>query len=1452
MLNVTDTTAQQTFASSKSINLIPQVYAEWNYNTFYQPSITASTSTTEAVSNATLNTGLDLTSAGAWSGSGVSAGLAAGLGRVTGVRPTPNCIKFTMSGYSTQLSTVNKIKVSATAQNKFYKMVFWVKSSGFQTYGLPGTPTSVQVDASTGSGAYTYYYRVVPIGSNGQSTGLDYSVSPTDEYVFAGVPNTTIVFKITTTASAAAYKIYRSTTSADPNPVYIGTVGNSGAVVTVTDVIANTPINQFAPSNFTNEVYISPQIVFYNNATVTYGTYNIKTFKNTSSETFAPEGTIVADPIEWQKVEIWFGTNSDYTSQVFDRVHLLLNASADYQNASFYVDNIQVYEVTEFDYIANSYFPTDSAFMAGRPGESLLNPNLPNTSDYRYINSGKWNKTKKPCSLVAENPMVILNDVYPYKQYVPSIYDRYKYNVTQPGLAQPAIQAQYDNYMSINKLVIKFNTAFSSLTQFNIVFSLNTGDSTVSVQSTSAIDNGIMTLYYNGSTWSQTPWTTPPQLTSTGQLQNVYSNVKGIKIYASTNLVINTKFNAADAAKYSKELTSLGWIEVSPRLEIDITPLVLNLSVTKEITQEDNGLPLGTISSNDLALSISNIPVTYNSSPFTIFDNTSKEATFYNLMRQGVKFTCAWTSPLSSFTGTIPAGVFYSDGWDINDIEAVSVNAFDASKYLLMAIPAPHYSATNAGLVEIVSDLFNMCGFNDYNYDSLVNAVDQKTKISYFWSDEQKTVFEVLQDLFVSHQMGAFFDEYGILQFISLKTILNEYSSSGFTPDFLVTDTDTTVNSIAYAPNIIPSSYTENIGAKVGKVTINYKTANTQYSDNVGDQTATVGIMASKVDTARTIWQEETESALACSQISKSINPQDNYFYFDPTLITDMQRTIGSNFGDAFIGSEAISYEGLEYVFFPSNMSDITIRKTITNPADIEAAILEIKQYLSLLNINFKSINYYPTGKVLGVKRGKFNTPVQNHFVFDSSGTIGGTTSPSGYFNYYSMDASGNLTTATSGVKFSYGNAKISSGSAGQSSALSPNENSVNYNYFATSFKCSARHANTTNIGMFFGYVSSGSTAWYLTLSKPSPTQTGTKVVLGYGGPNQNAQNLQTSGTTVANQILGYDVYDGAEHRISIYITSPYVYIYIDGKQITKLKITSNLASLLPNSTSKFGSFVQLNPATTGIASATFTEIYAANFPIASYLKKRGQFVNFPRYHFQSEVFLNNIVHGIPNLVSHYLWQSKPQIRGIKFYDVKHSLSPALPNTAALQKVFYGQANASASGTSLVLERTNAWDVSYSPIAMTPFRSRFIAVNNSNQLVWLKAPGDKIGDLSIVPLQIIANYQQLSDQKMVERVIDKKYANTSVQLNTDWVQGEYDAYRILADITRLLGGFHRDVHIKIFGNPLIQLGDFVQMKYNLKRIGTADSVYYYVKGITQAFDSNGLSTSLVIKPMILS
>ena len=77
-------------------------------------------------------------------------------------------------------------------------------------------------------------------------------------------------------------------------------------------------------------------------------------------------------------------------------------------------------------------------------------------------------------------------------------------------------------------------------------------------------------------------------------------------------------------------------------------------------------------------------------------------------------------------------------------------------------------------------------------------------------------------------------------------------------------------------------------------------------------------------------------------------------------------------------------------------------------------------------------------------------------------------------------------------------------------------------------------------------------------------------------------------------------------------------------------------------------------------------------------------------------------------------------------------------------------------------------------------------------------------------------------------------------MESEWIQSDEAAYKILGVIASGINGFSKEVSLRIFGNPLIQIGDVVSLSYTLKGISNQN---YLVRGISQSFDQ-GLSTEL--------
>jgi hypothetical protein len=273
----------------------------------------------------------------------------------------------------------------------------------------------------------------------------------------------------------------------------------------------------------------------------------------------------------------------------------------------------------------------------------------------------------------------------------------------------------------------------------------------------------------------------------------------------------------------------------------------------------------------------------------------------------------------------------------------------------------------------------------------------------------------------------------------------------------------------------------------------------------------------------------------------------------------------------------------------------------------------------------------------------------------------------------------------------------------------------------------------------------------------------------------------------------------------------------------------------------------------------TISELYAAKYN-SSQLSSAAK---SSKKHFETQNFAENIVRNIPNSTPHYFWQTYPIAKGVKIYDVKHELAPAIFNFAnKLQIPTYDQGTASgvATGTTNTLNPANAGDIGNSGIFFTPFRSRFMVYHNSKDknkgLLWLCPPANT--NSNIAPLALLSKFAYPSAEKTITKIIDSNYTNNTIQIQTDWIKDDGQINKILENLVKGASSFHSEFQIRIFGNPLVQVGDFAQITYSLKRMGydpddaTVKPIICLVKAVSQSFDGGLQETALTLKPMIAS
>jgi len=1245
--------------------------------------------------------------------------------------------------------------------------------------------------------------------------------------------------------------------------------------------------DEFSSTDF----YISPIIRLYNGAGANY-LESTKFFSRIiDPETNMPSrvsNSFKVDGTKYMMVEVFFGSDDAYDTMEID-----LNMTAPSQSARMLMNKPEVVKIDKWNFSYWDYSPIESPFYSNRPGEALLHPYL--SSSDKKITIPKTDKTiwKQPTNIFyAAN--YAMNVGYPYRQTYFARDSRFKYYLSpdDPSITPTVIRAQYSNFLDINKIVVKSSNILVDMTTTSgSVVVLGPSNSTLATIPWTSGDfnnNGIMVIYYDGASWSTSrgSWV-PPQLTDSGVLQNVTSSVTGL-IFINNASLSSSSANQNVCANNSKTPeVRTPVIEISPRLEIDISNLISAFVTDKNIDNADSvaGFPIGYMNANTGSLDISNIPVYRNSFPHTLFDNISENATFSDLLRQNVKFTVGLISPSLDFTDYVPFMTMYSESWNISGVDKVTVNLFDTAKARLMGAEAPDYLAWGEGLFETIANLLEVSGIGDYDIDGLRDIVYNKSRsTSYFWAEKKDNIFDVLKKLFVSHQIGATYDEYGVLRFTDLSSVINRYTGDKFYPNFAVTDVPLTIKtstgSITYESNLMHDSYNPTINPKIGKLIVQYTIPNQHTSINQSGDIQTV---------EKTVYQENTNLALASTWTKTTVNARDNFFSLGNSISYEGgPNTINGYSGYGFLGGELISWKGLQYSFSSTtldNKDGQQINKVLFSADELQKTLNDILSS----NTAIQQIYHKFNGKVLGVSRGEKFTSIRNHYAYHNSeeaSSIPGTVSPyddslSQYFSLKTITATGaggastlsrndtinKIVFESNVAKFVIAKNKTGKNNAAVLVAESGNVNkgepqvpsaASNFNYFSTVFVASnyeKRNFASTNselaeIGIYIAH-------------SQAPLLIGLR-------NNKNKTYLVNNSISTATikKTPTPNVFDGHQHRLTVAIRGGKAFVWVDRTFIGSLVINQNV-----------------NKRNFDMANATKWGVYADNLSVANNAGPVTFFVSevyavsdtrsFPyiddglgldptskvNYHWQCSNFLRLLLTNAPDAEpKYYFWGAGmlkggggAAITGAHFYENQEmNTGPAQPGS--LVNIYAGYDPGDVQGEKKTLTKVLPSDISMSPIMATPFRFSSAYVNNSNQLAFLSSSDNKINNGSIANIQIAGMTYSLSDAITIEKVINPANISNVTTLTTDWLQSTEDAENLINTAAKLINSFNTEVEVDIFGNPLIQVGDICQFVFTLKKIGYDPEnggvipKYFFVKQVRQDF-TGGLKTSLSLRPM---
>lgn len=584
-------------------------------------------------------------------------------------------------------------------------------------------------------------------------------------------------------------------------------------------------------------------------------------------------------------------------------------------------------------------------FLKLFPLSSVISPKRPSSAGIKYFISNPSSN-----SGITYNALLPYNTLIkePYRLYYAGSKNKYQFWVTPKSsgtsLSNCKLTVSYPSAKSAvtNKIAIKFETSYGTRTLLSDngtskvwsdmtyvkpvtwTVKITKGSTTTTILTNGPVEsNGVVNIYWDGTSWSTTEWSGSPA--APVDIDSVIVEINSINV----------------------SNTYLGVIEISARYVKDISQHVMSFSTQKKASDSSAGVtPVGNVTANSLNANLffeDRSGITYDKT-FS-FDKT--KTYFYNnvLLKPYYNVTKSDGS-----IEKIKQGYFYMDSWSVDEFGQVDIQALDQA-LILQKIIAPDILIKDAPSPAIIKRLLDGIGFTNYNFNLSPDGTDKSAITPYYWyTDDTKTVWECIQDLCKDTQMVATFDEDNVLQFYTREWIYNKNKSKSFTFRYSPLISNSVVSEEA---NIISMSK-EDLPSVEG-VKIFYRPQMSS-SYNAG---------------ADLLWQSPLYSlgAGALTQDLPSSSVAGSSMWIN--LITTMDgldlRALNKT-GYLVLNDEVIEYDAIRYIY--TDLAGAEQKQWIESDVDLQ-------KYQALGKVN----SFKPTGEYRIKTRGAFGTPVSSHTI---------------------------------------------------------------------------------------------------------------------------------------------------------------------------------------------------------------------------------------------------------------------------------------------------------------------------------------------------------------------------------------------------------------------------------------------------------------------------------------
>lgn len=920
-----------------------------------------------------------------------------------------------------------------------------------------------------------------------------------------------------------------------------------------------------------------------------------------------------------------------------------------------------------------------------------------------------------------------------------------------------------------NKITFTVENTYANPVNHLVQVKYTTGGAWVTVSTNPAVPTGgKVELWYNG-----TGWTTTPVYTSTVMVSAVRLVVTKMDKQAFFNL-----------------------IELGLCLERDLSADVVSFNDSFNMGEPDFLTPLGNISSNTGSVTLFN-----DSGAYT---NANSASIFGGLLDKGVIFRAYFTYG----SDIVQEFEMFSDEWN-EDIDQTTVSLVDGSKFFMDTKPRP-VMYKSIPVQEAVWRICDIIGFNNYN----ITAIDLSPHsiIDIFWTDGQKTAWEIFTELSKATQTAIYFDSFGVLQVKTRDAAWNSAAAPVYT---FIKD------SIAggQPSNIV--NLKDETQYEANKVTINWKP--TAFSERIDN------IIPFEV-----VWEPDSSVVLRSTELASNLLIADTVIH----LPLKEGKTWPWS-GMMQVEGEWIEFEGKSYVYYDSS----NVRQsTWVNDYESQKRIDEDT------NASYRHLNHY-TGNLKVKTRGLFNTDPANHYI-DMTGWF-----KSRQRNY------GTVNSPCSGISLNKGESSVTVSGPSNSDmddyTYLHRGNAIDqgYYYVGTRLKVDKTAHRDKVGGIFFngdGGLGSGYYVEVMATSRMngkmrhtrnelifySMKPDGTKKILGGDKVimKDKSKNHQ-QGATIKHDV-GAELAVVADRYVDIDVwytpgTDDKVQIWANGSLLFETTIT-NASGWKHSRVSRAGMYAR------GHSSLTFDYFYGINnlgvdaIDGESYYDRidgayRGNQMQKDWIYEVRKVRrkVRNKWTKVAQKYNQRLFEDfGPMAHEIREFKVKFT-----SDTPVLESKLY------FSNTTQVVCTEYVGDISGAHFIMANIDRRDAIVSGDDD-VTSQGNGTINHKLFVYGRPVIQkDSQQIvkTDEWAIRRrgIIDVEY-------DSNWIQNETEANNFADWLTTHWTRSDSEVNAEVFGNPLIELTDVIHVNYN-----DIDSDYYVV-GVNNAFD-NGITTQLTLR-----